>query len=112
VTILDPTPDDNQAAEPHPALQGPWQAVIADGDGFIVDIDRARLLWLSDMYVQIVVGRGTAIPVGVRMTESAATDVLYMVDGDLIEDEDDLFNRWVQAQAIAAALNALDGDAS
>jgi hypothetical protein len=95
----------------HPALRGPWVAVLNDDDGFVVDLDDARLLWGDCRQIRISVVRGDAVPVGQRMTDCATTDVLYTVDDDVIEvvNDDDLVNRWEQAQTVAAQLNMLGG---
>jgi hypothetical protein len=88
------------------ALRGPWVATLSDLAGFIVDVNE------GDDYdeVTIAVVRGSATPALDLQGESRMpatwdpADVLYVFD-DFLSDHD-VRARWVQAQAVAEALNA------
>lgn len=88
------------------ALVGPWQAVLADIPGNVVDIDDPSLP-LGEANIGIV--RRTALPATVDGTLRLRTpcddgDILH-VWGDF-DTWEDVRTRWVQAQAMAAGLNA------
>ena len=88
------------------ALRGPWTAVLSDGDGFVYGcIAHVE----NGDYVNISVVRRTAAPVDDRLPGSRdPRDVLFEHDTfDAPEDGAEIAERWAQAQAIAAALNAL-----
>lgn len=83
------------------ALRGPWVAVRADAYGAVLgDLDLE-----AEEYVEISVVRCTAAPVDGELPGSySSADVLYRHEA---EDDQDLADRWEQAQAVADALNAL-----
>lgn len=93
-------------------LRGPWVAAMYGSDGFC-ETDPADLM---DSFATVAVVRGSAAPTerdgGLRMPGVYAPgDVLYEVDDDIDDDDDagtGLGARWEQAQAVAAALNALE----
>jgi hypothetical protein len=92
------------------ALRGPWQAILSTG---------ADLIDLADLEpadeVDISIRRGTALPVkdddGCEYLPGTCNsgDVIRLWDDLYVEDGDpstDAPARWVQAQAMAAGLNA------
>lgn len=93
------------------ALRGPWQAVLIDGDGYVIDN-------MSDLHphqeVSISIRRWSALPTGPvgeqRLPGTCRSgdvielwDYLYVEDGDPSTDAP---ARWAQAQAMAAGLNS------
>jgi hypothetical protein len=91
-------------------LRGPWQAVISNGiDAY--DGIRTALIELGQAgEVAISVRRGTAAPDDGYLPGSHQTgDVAYEIDGVFLDEDDPSVGadaRWVQAQAMAAGLNA------
>jgi hypothetical protein len=88
-------------------LEGPWTAVLSDGDGYAVD-DLGELF--ADSEVEISIRRDTALPDDEGKLPGSFNG------GDLIEVFGDYFGeggepRWAQAQAMAAGLNAAGGAA-
>lgn len=91
-----------------PALTGPWVATMSDDYGNLHDtVEEAAE---GGGYVEIAVVRGSAAPADGRMPGSyGPADVLYRwEDSDFYEPED-VERRWVQAVAVAEALNARAG---
>lgn len=92
------------------ALDGPWLAYLSDADGFVIaspvdaDNDGAEP---EDLRIQVV--RRSALPaedVGdLRMPGTWASPD-RIVEWDDFDDWDEVKARWVQAQAMAAGLNA------
>lgn len=88
-------------AEPATPAEGPWIAVMSDRWG---DLRDSVEDFDSDDEIEIAVVRGTAAPQGTRRPGSyRSIDVLCEWD-DL--DTDNAADRWEQAKAVAAALNA------
>lgn len=102
------------------ALAGPWRAVVSGRAGFVITDEQMRE-WAQDADsldedlepAEVSVVRHTALPRPApidaeRMPGTwAGEDVLYLLDvAD--EDVDDVLVAWERAQAVAAALNALD----
>ena len=92
-------------------LNGPWQAVISShGDAY--DSVRTALIELGeDGEVDVSVRRGSAAPEHGYLPGSHKTgDVAYEIEGVYLTDDGDPSGsaeaRWVQAQAMAAGLNA------
>lgn len=101
----DPTahPVPTEPATPAEALRGPWFAVLSDNYGELYES-------IEDFgegdSVEIAVVRGTAAPTGSRRPGSYRNiDVLYELE-DLDDEPQEIADRWAQAQAVAAALNA------
>jgi hypothetical protein len=98
------------------ALRGPWVAVISDAHGEVYrDLTDAVAELGYEGSVDIAVVRGTAAPdpdvIGASMPGSYASgDVLYEIGDVYLSDPDDpsvgAEHRWIQAKAVAAALNA------
>lgn len=115
---VQPTPATDLAAD---ALCGPWQAVLADRHGFVYNSVTDAVENVEDPYeeVTVTVVRGTALPTDrdgttgcrLRLPRSYNSgDVAYEIDDVCLVDADDpsveAEARWVQAQAMAAGLNA------
>lgn len=87
------------------ATRGPWFAIATDSDGYVL-YPFGMPDW-AEICAYIMVGRNTAEPVGIRMTEHAnADDVLYEIDLTG-EPEGRAETCWTQAQTVADALNVL-----
>jgi hypothetical protein len=112
--VSDPRSTDEIRAE---SLEGPWEAVIADGHGWVLDIQDLREDPDEDPTdCQIVIVRRTAAP--------TAPDADYMsrLPGAInpedrayeqrdFDDMDDIEFCWARAEAMAAGLNAAAGGA-
>jgi hypothetical protein len=82
------------------AVRGPWVATLTDSFGFLYREvgDRPSEL------VAVSVVRGTAVPQKGRLPGTCrVSDVLYRIEE--FDSVADLTARWIQAQAVAAALN-------
>lgn len=105
-------------------LRGPWLAVLADHDGYVFESFAAAVEELGEEHDEtrtICVVRGSALPCEKvdaddipRMTGSYSSgDVAYELDDVWLVDPDDASvgaeARYVQAQAMAAGLNAAGG---
>lgn len=113
-----PTTDPLDTANDRPdALTGPWRAVLACEDGFVVTLGE---LDPSDV-ASVRIVRGRDMPVrfddndpddhterlpGTRTTGVLDTVLLFE---DLYVEMDDVAGRWAQAQTIAALLNGRNG---
>lgn len=113
----DPTVHPDIAAE---ALRGPWQAVLLDSYGYVLSTDEFQEDGTDPDEVRIVIVRGTAAPVpdggdtaSLRMPGTySGGDLLVEFEGSDFEGETEeeamrsVLSRLVQAQAMAAGLNA------
>jgi hypothetical protein len=97
----------------NPHLSGPWQAVLSHRGESYPDIRTALIELGEDGEVDISVRRGTALAHedddGYLPSSHKSGDVAYELDGIYFSDGDpstDAEARWVQAQAMAAGLNA------
>lgn len=85
------------------ALRGPWRAVAADAGGWPT----------TDIPTSVAAIRVVRVPIADKQLrprfhgEPLPDDVAYEVD--TFGDEADVEERWVQAQAMAAGLNAAAG---
>lgn len=88
-----------------PALSGPWVAVLTDQYGWPIDLDGDDAG--GETFAQIAVVRGSAAPETPGLTRRPrtyqASDVLYEVTD--FDSDEELAQRWEQAQAVAEALN-------
>jgi hypothetical protein len=99
------SPDPVPVAQIDRALHGPWVAVLCDSYGELYDaVEEIE----DGTLVEIAVARESATPKDDRSPGTYyAADVLYRLDGYDFEDgtDEDLADRWVQAQAVARLLN-------
>jgi hypothetical protein len=113
-----PTPPTKSAEH----LRGPWQAFIADRDGFVYDsvADALENIDDPDDEIRITVVRGSARPndrSGDRLRlpgSSFCGDKAYELDDVYLADDDESVSataRFAQALAMAAGLNAAGGAA-
>lgn len=114
-----PTPAPEATPEPASevvthALRGPWQAVLTDDYGFVLDnLDDSS----PEDEVRISIRRGSALPTerhgNLRLPGTCMSgDVIKLWDNLYVEDGDpstDAAARWTQAQAMAAGLNVAGG---
>jgi hypothetical protein len=88
------------------ALAGPWVAVLAARDGWLVVVDDEED---DPKDVQIVIVRRSAAPVdhyGTDRLPGSYASPDHLVRFDDFEDWVEVRTRWVQAQAMVAGLNA------
>lgn len=100
-------------------LTGPWQAVVSNCGESYPDIRIAMVELGAEGSVDISVRRGTALPHqdddGYLPGSYISGDMAYELEGVYFSDGDpstDAEARWVQAQAMAAGLNAASEAAS
>jgi hypothetical protein len=103
-------------------LRGPWVAVLTDRSGFVYESVAVAVEDLGEDYdeeVEISVRRGSAAPAdrfgNLRTPGSYSTgDLAYETEAYLVDPGDASVGaeaRYVQAQAMAAGLNAAGGAA-
>jgi hypothetical protein len=87
-------------------LRGPWVVVLASMDGEVLEAPESASYVDSTM---VAVVRGVAPNTGSTwfLDDVPWTDQLYVLR--YLTDVDDIADRWLQAQAIADALNATAG---
>lgn len=93
------------------AVAGPWQAVVADKYGRLINLNGFTFREILDdptgEPARITVVRGTARSVNNCLPRSYLTlDVLYTVDDLDCLEVDEVLIAWSRAQAVAIALNA------
>lgn len=111
------------SANPH--LAGPWQAVLATRDGFVLDsIEEAIEDFGEDEEVRITIVRDTAVPTDrngttgdvLRLPGSYKSgDMIFELEAYLTDPDDESMGaaaRWAQAQAMCAGLNAATANAA
>lgn len=94
------------------ALAGPWEAVLSDLYGNVATLDEVRE-WPEDDLdeVRVSIARRSALPAGPDADGEKKLPGSYN-GGDLLiewadfEEYDEVETRWVQAEAMAAGLNA------
>lgn len=94
------------------ALNGPWESVLTDNSGWEINPEYLDDYEPDDVRISIV--RGTAAPaasgpVGARRLPGTYNSDDHLIEFDDFEDLDEVRARWVQAQAMAAGLNAAVG---
>lgn len=93
------------------ALAGRWEAVIADTYGWVTSLDEVARGDDAAGEFRIAIVRGSAAPTGPDVDGMRRLPGSYKGDDHLVEwlgleDYDEITARWVQAEAMAAGLNA------
>ncbi|GGM52558.1 hypothetical protein ACFFX1_55515 [Dactylosporangium sucinum] len=93
------------------ALTGPWQAILSD-HGEVLNIAEVREYDVESLYdMRISIVRGSALPTQAHPDDpqqmppsSDGGDIV--IEWEYFEEYDEIETRWVQAEAMAAGLNA------